>query len=622
MSENVARDRTWLTSETLIAVLAVVGMLVHLVLRFGFDSDAQNWPLFAVLALGGTPLLFELLKQLLKREFGADWLAGISIISSVLLGEYLAGSIIVLMLSGGEALERYAAGRASSVLRALAKRMPNIAHRMVDGAPVDIEVEDIALKDNLVIMPHEICPADGEVVEGHGVMDESFLTGEPYMLSKAPGSTVISGAVNGETALTIRVEKLPKDSRYAHIMEVMKESEQKRPHIRRLADQLGAFYTPMAVGVGLLAWWLSGDPHRFLAVVIVATPCPLLISIPVALIGAISLAAKRGIIIKDPRVLEQIGQVRTLIIDKTGTLTSGRPAITDIDTSGDANHILSLAAALEQYSKHPLSQAIVSEAQTRGLKIQPASSISERPGQGLTGVVGSDSIRITSRNKLAKAGHPDVEKIPPVQSGLECVVLVNEAYAATFRFHDQPRAEGRAFIQHLAPMHNFQKIMLVSGDRLSEVEYLAKIMGITDIHAEQSPEQKVEIVRIETTKDKTLFVGDGINDAPAMTNATVGIAFGQTHEITAEAAGAVLLDPSLVKLDELIHISQRMRRIALQSALGGMGLSMIGMGFAAFGLLPAVAGAIAQEFIDLLAVLNALRTSRASTLSDVPQKKV
>jgi heavy metal translocating P-type ATPase len=622
MSENVATDRTWLTSETLIAVLAVVGMLVHLVLRFGFESEAQNWPLFAVLALGGTPLLFELLKQLLKREFGADWLAGISIVSSVLLGEYLAGSIIVLMLSGGEALERYAAGRASSVLRALAKRMPNIAHRMVDGAPVDIEVEDIALNDNLVIMPHEICPADGEVIEGHGVMDESFLTGEPYMLSKAPGSSVISGAVNGETALTIRVEKLPKDSRYAHIMEVMKESEQKRPRIRRLADQLGAFYTPMAVGVGLLAWWLSGDPHRFLAVVIVATPCPLLISIPVALIGAISLAAKRGIIIKDPRVLEQIGQVRTLIIDKTGTLTSGRPAITDIDTSGDANQILSLAAALEQYSKHPLSQAIVSEAQTRGLKIQPASSISERPGQGLTGVVGSDSIRITSRNKLAKAEHPDVEKIPPVQSGLECVVLVNEAYAATFRFHDQPRAEGRAFIQHLAPMHNFHKIMLVSGDRLSEVEYLAKIMGITDIHAEQSPEQKVEIVRIETTKDKTLFVGDGINDAPAMTNATVGIAFGQTHEITAEAAGAVLLDPSLVKLDELIHISQRMRRVALQSALGGMGLSMIGMGFAAFGLLPAVAGAIAQEFIDLLAVLNALRTSRASTLSDVPQKKV
>lgn len=622
MSENVATDRTWLTSETLIAVLAVVGMLVHLVLRFGFDSEAQNWPLFAVLALGGTPLLFELFKQLLKREFGADWLAGISIIASVLLGEYLAGSIIVLMLSGGEALERYAAGRASSVLRALANRMPNIAHRMVDGAPVDIGVEDIALNDNLVIMPHEICPADGEVIEGHGVMDESFLTGEPYMLSKAPGSSVISGAVNGETALTIRVEKLPKDSRYAHIMEVMKESEQKRPRIRRLADQLGAFYTPMAVGVGLLAWWLSGDPHRFLAVVIVATPCPLLISIPVALIGAISLAAKRGIIIKDPRVLEQIGQVRTLIIDKTGTLTSGRPAITDIDTSGDANQILSLAAALEQYSKHPLSQAIVSEAQTRGLKIQPASSISERPGQGLTGVVGSDSIRITSRNKLAKAEHPDVEKIPPVQSGLECVVLVNDAYAATFRFHDQPRAEGRAFIQHLAPMHNFNKIMLVSGDRLGEVEYLAKIMGITDIHAEQSPEQKVEIVRIETTKDKTLFVGDGINDAPAMTNATVGIAFGQTHEITAEAAGAVLLDPSLVKLDELIHISQRMRRIALQSALGGMGLSMIGMGFAAFGLLPAVAGAIAQEFIDLVAVLNALRTSRASTLSDVPQKKV
>lgn len=618
MEDTTRHDRTWLTSETFIAVLSVVGMLVHLVMWLGFDSAAQDWPLYVVLVVGGIPLLFELLKQLWRREFGADWLAGISIVTAALLGEYLAGSIIVLMLSGGEALERYAAGKASSVLKALANRMPRIAHRMQDdGVPVDIAVDEIVLEDHLVVMPHEICPADGEVVEGHGVMDESFLTGEPYMLPKAPGSSVISGSINGESALTIQVARLPEDSRYAQIMHVMRESEQKRPRIRRLADQLGAWYTPMAVGVGLLAWFLSGDPSRFLAVVIVATPCPLLISIPVALIGAISLAAKRGIIVKDPRVLEQIGECRTLIIDKTGTLTSGRPGLTEIDSVGDEGDVLKLAASVEFYSKHPLSQAIVQAASERDVGVSPASSISEKPGQGLTGTVDNQVVRITSRNKLAATNHPDVDKIPPVKSGLECVVLVDESYAATFRFHDQPRAEGRAFIQHLSPKHAFQKIMLVSGDRRSEVEYLANIMGIEEIYAEQSPEQKVEIVRRETKLAKTLFVGDGINDAPAMTAATVGIAFGQTHEITTEASGAVLLDPSLLKLDELIHISERMRHIALQSALGGIALSMIGMGFAAFGLLPAIAGALAQEVIDLLAVLNALRTSRAKRLSDM-----
>lgn len=610
-------ERQWLTQETLIAGFALLGIAIHLVMRFVLESPHMDWPVLVVLIVGGIPLVWELLGQLKKLDFGADWLAGIAIVTAAILGEYLAGAIIVLMLSGGEALERYAAGRASSVLEALARRVPSIAHRLEGGVPVEVELSSIKIGDELVVMPHEICPVDGVVVEGHGVMDESFLTGEPYLLPKAPGSMVISGAVNSDDALTIRVEKLPEDSRYAQIMKVMRESEQKRPQIRRLADQLGAWYTPLAVGVGAAAWAFSGDPGRFLAVIVVATPCPLLIGIPVALIGSISVAARRGIIIKDPRVLEQVGECRTLIIDKTGTLTSGKPALTEIDGVLADSRVLQLAASVEKYSKHPLSQAILDAAKSRGVALVAASSISERPGQGLTGEVGGAHVRITSRNKLVKAEHPDVGKIPPVQSGLECVVLVDESYAATFRFHDQPRAEGRSFIQHLEPKHHFEKVMLVSGDRQGEVDYLAKIMGIEDVYAEQSPEEKVEIVKAQTAHSKTLFVGDGINDAPAMTQATVGIAFGQTHEITAEAAGAVLLDPSLRKLDELIHIGQRMRKIGLETAIGGMVLSMVGMGFAAVGLLPAVAGAVMQEVIDLLAVLNALRTSRPKNLSDM-----
>ncbi|MFU8804963.1 MAG: heavy metal translocating P-type ATPase, partial [Bradymonadaceae bacterium] len=509
--------------ELYIAAFTLVGLALHLVLRFGLQLEAyQDWPLYAVLLVGGVPLIWDLLKQMVKRRFGADWLAGIAIVTSILLGEYLAGSIVVLMLSGGEALEGYAAGRASSVLRALAERMPSVAHRKEGGVPVDIAIDEVDVGDVLIILPHETCPVDGEVVEGHGVMDESYLTGEPYTMSKAPGSEVLSGAVNGETALTIRAGRKAEDSRYARIMEVMRESQQSRPRIRKMADQLGAWYTPLAVFIGLAAWFISGEPVRFLAVVVVATPCPLLIGIPVAIIGAISLSAKRGIIIKDPRVLEQSDRCRTLIVDKTGTLTSGRPVLTDIAAGAGftQDEIVALMASAERYSKHPLARAVVAAAKKRGIPLEPVSEISERPGQGLTGKVGGRTIHITSRNKLFAAGHLAIDEIPPIEAGLECVVLVDDVYAATCRFHDEPRAEGRAFIAHLAPHHAIDRILLVSGDRQSEVEYLAEKVGIELVYAEQSPEDKVAIVRRENERGPTLFVGDGINDAPAMTMAT------------------------------------------------------------------------------------------------------
>lgn len=613
--------RSWLSQESIIAIFTVLAILMHLLFRFGPGPAAlENWPLYAALTLGGIPLIWELFKQLRRLNFGADWLAGISIVTSVLLGEYLAGSIVVLMLSGGEALERYAAGRASSVLEALAARMPNLAHRLEGGTMVDIKLNDIAVGDLLVILPHEPGPTDGEVVEGHGAMDESFLTGEPYMISKAPGAEVISGAINGEHALTIRVTRLPEDSRYARIMRVMQESEQRRPRLRRLADQLGAYYTPLAVAMGLAAWAISGDPVRFLAVVIVATPCPLLIGIPVALIGSISLAAKRGIIIKDPRVLERASRCSTLIIDKTGTLTVGEPELTEVVARGELseNEVIALTASLEHYSRHPLAEAIIRASKARDLAPRAASEVREPPGQGLTGKVEGREVVVTSRSKLAKHNHPDLDLIPPVESGLECVVLIDDRYQATLRFHDAPRDDGRPFIQHLKPRHGFNEVLLVSGDREREVTYLANLMGIERTYAEQSPEDKVEIVRKESETAQTLFVGDGVNDAPAMATATVGVAFGQAHEVTSEAAGAVLLEPTLTHLDELLHISARMRRVALQSAVGGIALSMIGMGFAAFGMLPPIAGALAQEGIDLLAVINALRTSRqGGPLSDI-----
>jgi heavy metal translocating P-type ATPase len=596
---------------SIIAGVALAGIVAHLALRWWSEASPalRDLPLLIVLAAGGVPLVLSLALKLIRRQFGSDLLAGISIVTAVLLGEYLAGALVVLMLSGGEALEAFALGRASSVLHALARRMPDVAHRRADQQVVEVALGDIGIGDELVVYPHEICPVDGVVIDGHGVMDESYLTGEPFMMPKATGSAVISGAINGEHALTIRASRVAVDSRYARIMTVMQDSEQRRPQLRRLGDELGAWYTPLAVGLASAAWAWSGDPVRFLAVLVVATPCPLLIGIPVAIIGAISLAARRGIIIRDPAVLERIDRCRTIVLDKTGTLTYGEPALTDrIPAAGaDAAQVLQFAASLERYSKHPLARPILNAARRDLLSLLEASEVRERPGEGLEGIVNGRRVRIIGRRQAEAAGHQ--ESLPPLSSGLECVILIDGHYAATYRFHDAPREDSRSFIAHLGPHHRIQRILLVSGDRESEVRYLAAHVGIDQIYAEQTPEQKVAITREETSRAPTLFVGDGINDAPALVTATVGVAFGHQNEILAEAAGAVIMDSSLKRVDELFHLARRMRRIALQSAVGGMALSIGGMAIAFGGWLPPVGGAVFQEIIDLAAVLNALRAA-------------
>jgi heavy metal translocating P-type ATPase len=595
--------------ETYIAGFTVIAIVLHLVLRYGIHAQLRIAfaPLIVALLVGGTPLIFDLARKLIRREFGSDLLAGVSILAAVALGQYLVAAIVVLMLSGGTALEDFATARASSTLDALARRMPSVAHcRSADGTK-DVKLEEIRVGDMLIVLPHEICPVDGVVTEGRAKMDEAYLTGEPYEISKMAGSQVISGAINGDAALVIRAEKLAVDSRYARIMKVMQSTEQQRPHLRRLGDQLGAWYTPLALTLAGVAGVASRDMTRFLAVVVVATPCPLLLAIPTAIIGAISLAARRAIIIKNPAVLEQIDSCQSLIFDKTGTLTYGRPTLTEIICAKgfERQDVLRSAASLEQYSKHPLAGAIVSEAQKEEVPFAGVSELSEAAGEGLRGTVEGRNVQITGRKQAEDAG----AALPAIGSGLECVVFIGGRYAATMRFHDAPRGDSRSFIQHLQPRHGVRKVMLVSGDREAEVQYLADSVGIAEVRAGKSPEEKVAIVKEETAKAKTLFVGDGINDAPALTAATVGVAFGSQNDIITEAADAVILETSLGKVDELMHIGRRMRRIALQSALGGMLASMVGMIAAALGYLPPIGGAVAQEAIDLLAVLNAVRVA-------------
>jgi len=597
--------------STGIAAAAVAAIALHIALRVAEASTFTTLvPLYAVLLFGGIPLTYELVVKAAHRQFGSDLLAGISIVTSIILGEYLAGSIVVLMLAGGEALEHYALRTASSVLEALAKRMPSIGHRQEGTRIVDVPLDAIAIGDVLLIHPHEICPVDGEVIEGHGKMDEAYLTGEPFEITKTRGSRVISGAINGEAALTVRATARAVDSRYAKITEVMRESALSRPQLRRLGDQLGAIYTPVALAVAGLAWAATGSATRFLAVLVVATPCPLLIAIPVAIIGSISLCARRSIIVRSSVALEQITACRTAIFDKTGTLTYGAPSLTDVFVAPgfERDEVMVLVASLERYSRHPLARAVL--AAYPDVHVLPeATEVREPAGAGLRGTVAGRPVAITSRTRALETGVPGIDALAHIEGGLECVVVIDGRTAALLRFRDAPREDSRPFVAHLQPAHHFTRVMIVSGDRPSEVRYLAEHVGVPEVHAHQTPEEKLAIVRSETARAKTLYVGDGINDAPAMMAATVGVAIGQNSDVTSEAASVVIMDNSLRKVDEFMHVSRRMRTIALESAVGGMALSIGGMVLASAGWLTPVEGAVAQEVIDVIAVLNALRAA-------------
>ncbi|MBM4057961.1 MAG: heavy metal translocating P-type ATPase, partial [Planctomycetes bacterium] len=525
----------------------------------GRGLTLADLPLVAMLLVGGIPLVGDLLVKLTRGSFGSDLLAGVALVTSVLLGEYVAGVLVVLMLSGGEALESRAVSRAGNVLAALARRMPMMAHRRAGGAPVDVPLAEVRIGDVLVVLPHEICPVDGTVVSGRGTMDESYLTGEPYRIPKAPGSTVLSGAINGEAALEIRTDRVAADSRYTKILAVLEASQQRRPRLRQLAESLGALYTPLALLVAVAAWLASADPTRFLAVLVVATPCPLLIAIPVAINSAVSLAAKRSIVIRDPAILERLDTCRTAIFDKTGTLTYGEPSLTEVVVVGDqpADRVLELAASLEAYSKHPLAAAVVAAARDRGLPLGEAEALEEKPGQGLVGrvLMAADGIpravAITNRRKLAVLDPDGPDRLPSRVTGLECVVLIEGRLAGVLRFRDSPRADGRPFVSHLGPAHGLSRVLLVSGDRESEVRWLADVVGIDEVHAEVPPEGKLALVTEAVAAAPTLFVGDGINDAPALAAATIGIAMGAGSNVTSEAAGAVVMDQAIERVDEL-----------------------------------------------------------------------
>ncbi len=568
-----------------------------------------NLILLVVTVVAAVPVLHRIGGELLEGNWSTDLIAVVSILTGIFTGQYVVALIIIVMVSGGEVLESYAVRRASSALDALAQRVPTIAHRVNGGSHEDVPLDAVEIGDHLLILPHEICPADGIVTAGHGRMDESFLTGEPFEVSKAPGVSVISGARNGDSLLEIRVERQPKDSRYAQIMSVMRDSELRRPRIRRLADRMGAWYSPLALLIAAMAGAWAYDWQRFLAVIVVATPCPLLISIPVALIGSISRAARSGIVVRDPAILEVIPSVRTFIFDKTGTLTRGKPRLVQFHTAPgiDPDHALAAIASFERYSKHPLAAPILAEAESRGLKFYEVDAVSEKPGTGLSARLAGSTFQVIGRKQYRGAAVlPD---LPP--GHLECLLLKDGEWIASCQFFDAPRKDTRLFLDHLGPKHGGSRMVLLTGDQPAAANELAAQVGIKEVRASQSPEQKLAFVREANKDGPTLYVGDGINDGPALAAATVGIAFGGEGHVTAAAASAVILEPSLARIDELLHLGIRLRRIAIESTGGGLALSIGAMVLAALGYLPPLYGALTQEAIDVFSILNALRTSLA-----------
>ena len=563
--------------------------------------------LYIVSFVGFMPFFWQMLKKLITGNLTADLIALLAFILAIYLQQPFTATLILLMLVSGLALEEFASHKASFALENLMQRIPALAHLKKEDNFFDIKLNDIKIDDLIAIFPFETAPVDGEVVEGYGNMDESYLTGEPYKISKTIGSQVLSGSINGESTIVIKASKLAENSRYAQIVDIMKKAQQEKPNLQKLTDKIAVFFVPLTLLIAGLCYYFTSDLVRFLAVLTIATPCPLLIAVPITIISAISIAAKQGIIIRDARILEYLPTCTTAIFDKTGTLTYGEPKLTTITNISNytESQIIQKVASLERHSRHPLASAVLNYAKEQKIILTNASQVSEKPGYGISGIVNNFHLVITNRNNAKNfANH---QNLPPKQIGLECVIIINNTVSAIFVFEDVERPETGSFISHLGLEHNFSEVILLSGDQREQVNYLGAKLGIHKCYSEKSPEEKLAIVKNYSQKSPTLFVGDGINDAPALLLATASIAFAKHNQIAGESANAIILENNLLKVDKLMHLSLDTRKIALQSAVGGMLFSLFGMILASFGYISPAQGAVLQQIIDVIAIFNSLR---------------
>jgi len=603
-----------------IVLIAVAAGGVFWVAGAGIAADLA-WAAAVVLAL--IPLSISVTRDLLHRDTGVDLIALLAMAGALILGQYLAGAVVGLMLSGGQALERYASSRARRELSALLARAPRVAHRYEDGDLTSIDISSVREGDLLLVKPGEVVPVDGVVASEAAVLDESALTGESMPAERPYGDRVHSGVVNAGAPFDIRALTTAEQSTYSGIVRLVREAQSAKAPFVRLADRYAMWFLPLTLVVAAVAWAVSGNPVRALAVLVVATPCPLILAAPVAIVAGISRAANRGVIVKGGGALETLARASTLIFDKTGTLTAGSPRVASVETFGaiGPDELLRLAASLDQVSLHVFAGGIVSAARTKHLDLVLPIDPLEHPGKGIEGLVAGHRVALGQARWLS-SGRPlpdaaaDLRRRIALAGAMAVYVAVDGLIAGALVMEDPVRSDTPDALRTLR-LAGIKRIVLLSGDRKDVAQTIGATVGVDAVFAEHTPEQKVQAVFAERGRGVTVMVGDGVNDAPALAAADVGIAMGaRGATASSEAADAVIVVDRLDRVAEALLIARRARDIAVQSVIAGMALSAFGMVLATFGLLPPVAGAIFQEAIDVAVILNALR---ALTGGDLPK---
>jgi heavy metal translocating P-type ATPase len=602
-------------SALVLLVVTLSGLAVGGLARLaGADaiSDA-SWLASAACGLGYA--VWSATDSLRRGRLGVDVIALLALAGAVAVGELLAAAVISVMLTSGRSLEAWAAERARHDLNALLARAPRTARRYRGGSLETVPLDDLVIGDILLVAPGDVLPVDGSVTSGVAVLDESALTGEALPVEHVPGNRVRSGTLNGGGPFDLRAETSAADSTYAGIIRLVSEAERSQAPFVRLADRYAMWFLPLTLAVAAAAW-IAGGTARAVAVLVVATPCPLILAAPVALVSGLSAAARRGVVVKSGGVLERLARCTTMVLDKTGTLTVGQPAVTEVVSAGALlpEEILGLAASLDQVSGHVLAAAIVRAAGEHGCPLDLPESVTEQPGQGIAGTVRGRPVKLGRASWAEVAGDPPwvrtVRRRARLDGALTVFVAANGEPAGALVLEDLIRPDSRQMIR--AVRHGgVRRIVLATGDQAEAADAVGALTGVDEVLAGLTPADKLDAVRREQRRAPVIMIGDGVNDAPALALADVGIALGaRGSTASSEAADAVLTIDQLGRVGDVAALARRTRRIALQSVLAGMGLSLAAMGAAAVGLLPAVWGALLQEGIDVAVILNALRALR------------
>ena len=557
-------------------------------------------------------LVIEIIRSLAQGRVGLDIVAALSMSAALVFGEALAAAVVALMYSGGTFLESFAEGRARREMRDLLSRVARTATRHRDGRLEEVALDAIVPGDLLLIRQGDVSPVDGALESAQAMLDQSALTGEAMPVRLERGMDVMSGATNAGEAFDLRATRAASESTYAGIVRLVEAAQKSRAPMARLADRYSLLFLGVTVALATGAWWFTGDPIRAVAVLVVATPCPLILAVPVALVAGMSRAAHFGVLIKGAQALEAMARTRTLIFDKTGTLTDGRPKIVAVTSTGDLSEedILYFAASLDQGSKHPVAQAVVAASQARGIVLPVPKNVVETPGEGVTGIVDGRSVVVGGTGFIAAQTGTPLDLKPLAPGAVVVSLAVDASPAGWIEMADTLRSGTTELLSELR-RNGVARLLLATGDRHAVADAVTEGLGLDAVHADLTPDQKVLLVLSERKHGPVMMVGDGVNDAPALAAADVGVAMGaRGAAASAETADVVLLVDDLGRLLPGLVIARGARLIAWQSVIAGIGLSVAGMFAAAFGYLTPVQGALLQEVIDVAVILNALRALR------------